>query len=60
MSAFGRGPVGSERAAPAPVGGCMGASGRGTRAGTVTVGVGADGGGDGAPGSRAPSFYAAS
>lgn len=33
---------------------------RGTRADTVTVGVGADGGGDGAPGSGAPSFYAAS
>ncbi len=33
---------------------------RGTRAHTVTVGVGADGGGDGAAGSGAPSFYAAS
>ncbi len=33
---------------------------RGARADKVTVGVGADGGGDGAAGSGAPSFYAAS
>ncbi len=38
----------------------MGVPDRGTRAGTVTVGVGADGGVDGAPASGAPSLYAAS